>query len=309
MRCRGDHHHFEFRTLAQPVGDRLRDLDHGVVLVLDVDVAFGLSDHVEEQGLDLPHLFLILISRLGAGDADLDIAEIRLDMFGPAIAAGARLGEMFAGRTFPAGARQRAERVRGIAFDDGLHVMERPVGLAVTIPPQRLVEVVRAGVPAPDRDVEAAGERDAVIHHDQLLMLRRADRHRVVEGETDAGWRAPLQRHDGEHFPLAGVERGEVPQQDIDLQLGPLARQGGQKFAELLRIAVIGSAAFTEERRPAVNVPAEDEDLRSRLEHRGARRAEIGRSVDEHGSTARVLPPPDRMVRARQHPGRKSDGT
>jgi hypothetical protein len=101
--------------------------------------------------------------------------------------------------------------VGGITFDDGLHVVEWPVGLAVNVAAQRLVDVVVAGIPTPDRDVEAAGERDTIINHDQLLMLRRADRYRVVEGKTDAGRRAPLQRHDRQDFPFAGVERGEVP--------------------------------------------------------------------------------------------------
>jgi hypothetical protein len=52
---------------------------------------------------------------------------------------------------------------------------------------------VLARIPAPDGDVEATAERDRIVHHHDLLVVRRADGKVVVEAEADAPRRAPAQ--------------------------------------------------------------------------------------------------------------------
>ena len=52
--------------------------------------------------------------------------------------------------------------------------MKRRIGLAVGIGPQRMVGLVRAGVPAPYRKVETADERKHTVDDDDLLVLRGA---------------------------------------------------------------------------------------------------------------------------------------
>jgi hypothetical protein len=47
------------------------------------------------------------------------------------------------------------------AIHHALHVVKRRIGLTVGIGPQRMMGVVRAGVPAPYREVEATDERRA----------------------------------------------------------------------------------------------------------------------------------------------------
>jgi hypothetical protein len=52
--------------------------------------------------------------------------------------------------------------------------VKRRIGLAVGINSQRITGVVRAVVPAPDREVETADEGDSAVNDDDLLVLRRA---------------------------------------------------------------------------------------------------------------------------------------
>src|SRR5678816_3203132 len=94
----------------------------------------------------------------------------------------------------PLAMRQLAERAGGVAFDDRLHVVKWPVGLAIDVAAQRLIEIMGGRVPAPDGDVEPAGKRHAVVDHDQLLVLRGAEWHGVVEAEIHARRCIPLQR-------------------------------------------------------------------------------------------------------------------
>src|SRR4029079_4013880 len=111
-----------------------------------------------------------------------------------------------------------------------------------------------------------------------------------------------------EELALGRVKRGEIPEQDMDAQLGAVAYQCRKKIAERLRVTVLRRATLADERGAAVNVPAENEDVRTRLEHGGARGAVIARGVDQHAGSGRGALPPDGL-RAHQHGGGKCDGT
>ena len=75
----------------------------------------------------------------------------------------------------PALARQLRQRLRRRAIDHHLDVVERPIGMARGIDAMRIVARVGRRVPAPDREVEAAGEGDRIVDHDDLLVLRAAE--------------------------------------------------------------------------------------------------------------------------------------
>ena len=50
----------------------------------------------------------------------------------------------------------------------------------------RIAGSVLAGVPAPHREIETAGEGDEIVDDDDLLMLRRSQRQAGIEAKADA---------------------------------------------------------------------------------------------------------------------------
>ena len=62
----------------------------------------------------------------------------------------------------------------GFAVHHALHVVKRRIGLAVGIDAERIIGFVRAGVPAPYREVETADEGERAVNDDDLLVLRGA---------------------------------------------------------------------------------------------------------------------------------------
>ena len=65
------------------------------------------------------------------------------------------------------------------------------------------------------------------------------------------------------------------------------------EFDERFRVAVICLAAFADQPGATVEVPAEDEDGRARLDERFAYRAEIPASIDQHSGAAGAGGTPD----------------
>ena len=179
--------------------------------------------------------------------------------------------------------------------------MERPVGLAGGIDALRMLDRMLGRVPAPDRHVEAAGKRDRIVDDHQLLVLRGAERHRVVEGEADPAGGAPSERDVRKQLALVGVEDGVVPQQQAHDQFRPLAHQGGEKLGQRLRIAVLGAAALADQPGLAMQVPADDEDAAPRLEQGLAHGAKECRTVDQDRRAMRPLDPPDVAAALQNH--------
>ena len=86
------------------------------------------------------------------------------------------------------------ERRGRLAVDHRLHVVERRIGRAGEIDAARIVEPMLARVPAPGGQIEPARERDRVVDHDDLLVLRGAERKVVVEAEADSAVAFPNAR-------------------------------------------------------------------------------------------------------------------
>ena len=192
----------------------------------------------------------------------------------------------------PALARKLRQRERGVAVDHHLDVVERPIGLAGRIEPMRIVDPVLAGIPAADRQIEPAGECERIVDHDDLLVLRGAGRHRIVETEAHARRRIPAERERRERLALQRIEHRIVPGEQVHGQLGPLVHELRQKLAQRDRPAVVRLAVLADEPRAAVEIPADDEDVALRLQQRLAHRAEERARVDQHRGARRALDAP-----------------
>ena len=190
---RRDHQHFEPAALAEPPGKALCDRRRGDKLVLDVNRALGGIDGIEKQPLRLADLLAARVTRLRPCDADIDAAEVGPDAFRPGIALRLDIELRAGGGGRPALAGDLGQRMCCLAVHHHLHVVERLEGMAGRIHPGRIVGGVRGGVPAADRQVESAAERQRIVDHNDLLMLRAAERHDVVERKTDLLGSTPLQ--------------------------------------------------------------------------------------------------------------------
>ena len=193
----------------------------------------------------------------------------------------------------PPALRQFPKGGGGFAIDHALDIVKRRVGLAVGIHAVRMVGGVRAGVPAPDRQIEPAGERDRPVNDDDLLVLGRTKRKAGVETEAKPVRRARRELGRGIPFPLGSIERRKIPAQDVDPQFGPRFQQRLEKRAEFFRKAVLGVPGRADEAGLAVDVPADDIDLLRGQQQRFAQGGEIGGGVVQDGQPPRLAPSPD----------------
>ncbi|MDR8969652.1 hypothetical protein FEP58_06048 [Burkholderia multivorans] len=145
---------------------------------------------------------------------------------------------------------------------------------------------MRGRVPARTRQIEAADEREPVVDHDELLMMRRAARMRIVEPEHDPAMRAPARAIDGRPVALERVDHREVPREHVDPQVVPARRERVQERRERIGEAVVGAARH--EPHPAVDVPAEDEHRMARTQERGPQCREIRVAVDQRREAVRM---------------------
>jgi hypothetical protein len=178
-----------------------------------------------------------------------------------------------------------------------LHVVKRRIRLAVGIGPQRVTGFVLAGVPAPDRQVEAAGKRQRAIDDDDFLMLRRPQGKAGIKAETEPvrcvqgefGGRIPL--------PLRRIQRRKIPAQDVDAQVGLLSQQRLEKRPQLFRIAILRMSGRADKAGLAVDVPTDDVDLPCRTQQRFPQSGEIRGCVVENCQPPCLAPSPDGFTR------------
>ncbi len=166
------------------------------------------------------------------------------------------------------------------------------VGHAGEIDAARIVEAMRARVPAPGGEIEPARERERVVDHDDLLVLRGAEREVVVEAEADLLRRAPTHRRGRKQLALAGIEDRIVPHQNMNEELRTPFDDRGEEFDEAFGKSVVGPAVFADQPGAAVEVPADDEGGRARVQQRLAHRTEILAGIDQHGRAAGALAAP-----------------
>ncbi len=253
----------------------------------------GGGDHVGEKRLDLAHGGAAIDGGLGARNADGDAGKMRVDAFRPGVATGGRGSQLLAGGTVPARPRQFAERGGGVAIDHHLNVVERLVGLVTRIDAEIVCRIVRRGIPATDRNVEAAAEGETVVDDDDFLVMGSAEWNFIIEAEIDVARRVPAERHGGQQLALHRVDDRIVPEEELYLEVRVLPRESGNEFAECFGKVIIHLAGGTDKARAAVDVPADDQDRMAGILHRRAQGLEIMRSIDDRGGHA---PPSTRQT-------------
>ena len=239
---------------------------------------------------------MILDGRPSARYAHVDSFKIGRDAGWPRISKRPKRRNAFTGTILPALAHQFRKCERSVAVDDRLDVMIRGVWFARGIDPYWIVEVVLNGVPASDRHVLPAAEGNRIVHHDDLLVMRRAGRQIIVQTVANPVRHAPTQPNRGTKLALQREQHGVIPDQEIHPELRPFIDQCTQKIDEHFGIPVIRSPALTDEPRAAIDIPADHEYRRTRLQQGFAQCAEIARGIDQHCGAIGLLNTPTVMI-------------
>ena len=174
MHLRRDDQNTKLRHVEHPLRQQARDVGGAGELVLDIDEAVGRVDGRLEQPRDLVHARIVCGGYLGPGDARRHSPGLHRHRGRPALARdGCGCFDRAAGGAPPVLRHFRQAGCR-FAIHHALHVVKRRIGFAVGIGPQRMMGFVRAGVPAPYRQVETADEGKRTVNDDDLLVLRGA---------------------------------------------------------------------------------------------------------------------------------------
>ncbi len=160
-------------ALRDPPGDHAG----GEELVLDVKRSLGGIDRVRERASP-PRAFSVSVlhRRLGTGDADCYICESRAAHS----LATDRRSDSVRGRSSAVTQRQRSRTISESAraaspSTIGLDIVKRTVWLAARIDAPAVIDVVLRRIPAPSGQIQSAGERDAIVDDDDLLVLGGAE--------------------------------------------------------------------------------------------------------------------------------------
>ena len=267
--------------LGEALFQRFADLLRSEVLVLDVDVVLRAFDHVHVEPIHLVDAGLLLAGRRGARDRRLDVGHVDAQLLGPDVLRALRGIERLAGGAAPALARDAQQHLRSLAVHRDHRVVEGRIGLLLEHA-ARIVGLVITRVPALVGDVESARESEAPVDHDDLLVVGARDGVRVVIAEVDAAMGFPRAPGAGGGLAIGAEHRGEIPVEDLHLQMALLAREAVQELAEEDGLA----RAVEVERRAAVEVPAEHDDGTLGALRRAHEDAEVVLGVDDEGNAA-----------------------
>lgn len=249
----------------------------------------------------------------GARDGDVHVGEQRLDLRRPAGLDARHRLQRPPGAALPPLPRQVADGAGGRAGDEAGHVVPGPGepvrgGTAAQLVP---VEVL-GGVPAVGRDVDAAGEGQAVVDDHDLLVVRAADRVVGVHGHPQPVGSPPVEQHDRRQPAAERADDAVVPDQDADLELRVGADGLLQHPAQLVRPPSVlppsaGPARVHPD--PRVEVPADEQHPTLGAQHRAPQHGEVVGRVHEHRVPLGTLDPPARLPRDQQVLGGDRAGT
>src|SRR5215831_9424548 len=122
--------------------------------------------------------------------------------------------------------------VGGRAIDHELNVMRRRIGTLISIDPSRIVGNMIRRIPTTIGDVEPAGKCQRIVHHDDFLMMRRAQGMAAVEKKMNSSVGSPgmsIERHD---LPIRRVNHREIPEQNVNVELAVAAYQLMQEISK-----------------------------------------------------------------------------
>ncbi|WP_245471907.1 hypothetical protein [Bradyrhizobium nanningense] len=110
-------------------------------------------------------------------------------------------------------------------------------------------------------------------------MLGRTERKRGIQFKPDAAVGVGGEFCRGIPFPFGGVERDEVPDENVDPQSRPAVDECAQEWAKLFGQAVIRPPRGSDQPGLAMDIPTDDVDEILRLEQHRAQSRKICGSI------------------------------
>src|SRR5690606_2303158 len=160
--------------------------------------------------------------------------------------------------------------------------------LSVRVAAARIVIEMLAAVPSPCRHVDAAAKGDAIVDHDDFLVMRRGKRMGAIQLEGNA--LVPFPAEDGEKSGAAEqrLDGARIPAQQSDLKVWRAVGEPENEIAEFLRPL----ACVITETDAGIEIPSDQIDAVPRLQHGLARHDEIISRIDNERKALRRLRPP-----------------
>ena len=277
--------------LPQAIGKCVCNPAVGEVLAFNIDRAIGGTDRIEEQRLVLANFRVVFDARHGPRDHDVHVQKVGWHVLRPE--RGVRLAQPREGRPAerpPPIAHERAERGRRRPVHHRLHFVVRLVGLVAGIQAHGFLHAMLAGVPSMSGEIDPAAERELVVDHDHLLMVRAAQRVAGVEGEVQVPRHPPPEPQPGERIAFERVHGRIVPGQQIDLQQRRPPGDVPQQRRKHGR--TVGGCFSRQQIGIGHGVPAEDEHRVPRAEHGFAHQPEIIRRILDAVEPVRTIHAP-----------------
>nr|WP_315053034.1 hypothetical protein [uncultured Brevundimonas sp.] len=159
----------------------------------------------------------VVHQRGGAGDGDVHIGELHRQILRPGFRLNLRLADGGPARRGPAFAEQVPQRPRRRSRQRRGRIMPGLGDPALAVASARVAVPVRARVPAVGQHVDAAAERQPVVDHHDLLVVRARRRVVAVQPGVDAFVAAPLDQGAQGVAPQHHLQQPDVPAQDEDL--------------------------------------------------------------------------------------------
>src|SRR5690606_29256344 len=214
--------------------------------------------------------------RAGSRDGETDILERRDKIIRPAVMLAPGWRQLFARRDRPALAGKIAHRPRRRAVEGAGRIMPGLIRLSVRVAAARIVIEMLAAVPSPCRHVDAAAKGDAIVDHDDFLVMRRGKRMGAIQLEGNA--LVPFPAEDGEKSGAAEqrLDGARIPAQQSDLKVWRAVGEPENEIAEFLRPL----ACVITETDAGIEIPSDQIDAVPRLQHGLARHDEIISRID-----------------------------
>ena len=119
--------------------------------------------------------------------------------------------QVLARRPLPAISRDVCQGPCSFTIDGDLHVVSRPVTLAVRSAAARIVGPMAGLIQPLKRQIHSSDERDAVVYHHDLLVVRRANRVLVVQCKAQIGICEPIEPRLREPLAVHCIEERRIP--------------------------------------------------------------------------------------------------
>ena len=263
-------HDFGRVVFPQPLDDRLGNRAGGKILAFGIDEPLRPTDMLQIELFDLVDGVPVAISGAGSRYADLDIFELGGERVWPRIARAILDFRQFAAtRAGPPIATQIGQRLRNIALHHHGSVVPRGVRLPARGLATRIVLLVVARVPSLVGHVDPTTDRDDIVQHGDLLMVRTADRVCRIELEGDAAMAKPARKVPPHGRATDSGQCANAPFEQANVQLLAMPGQPGDETSEARRVAplprALPPAAPSREMDAGIEIPPDQQDASPRF--------------------------------------------